>query len=112
MIASGSHLPLYHRIRKAGMSITRPDTNLARYKMIRGPHHTAAKENPQRLACWMVLNQISSYFVSFNRFSLLGLAVTRMNTDGLTNTSYVVIAQQRHSLYTKITVGLEGHVRC
>jgi hypothetical protein len=77
------------------MKVIRPDKSIARYKMIRGIHHTHGKPNPAR-------------------FNLLARATSRMKTDGLNTTSmlYEVADKQLHRLYTKIVVELKNHVNC
>jgi hypothetical protein len=84
---------LYKRVVSSGMAIMRPDANMARYKMIRGPHHSGAKPNP-------------------GRFNLLRSAASRMKNDGLNSLSHKVVSLQQYNLYTKITVELKGHVSC
>ena len=89
----------------------RPDKKVARYKMIKGPHHTHAKVNPGRWTCWILLQDCCSHCAMF-RFKLLAKAASRMKTDGLNSASYKVVSQQQYSLYTKITVELKDDVNC
>ncbi|KPP75936.1 hypothetical protein Z043_104774 [Scleropages formosus] len=76
---------IYNRVASRGMSISRPDSEVGKCRMIRHQRDEKNEANPQR----------------FDR-----LAHTRetMNTDGINSLVYKVIRIEKDKLYTKITV--------
>uniref|UniRef100_A0A8C4QCS4 Beta-1,4-galactosyltransferase n=1 Tax=Eptatretus burgeri TaxID=7764 RepID=A0A8C4QCS4_EPTBU len=79
---------IYNRITLNGMKVSRPDSNIGRYRMIQ--HHRDAKNeaNPKRFT------QISK-----TRWTMM--------TDGLNSLKYQLVKKDVYPLYTNITVDIE-----
>ncbi|XP_078526833.1 beta-1,4-galactosyltransferase 1-like [Lissotriton helveticus] len=78
---------LYNRVVSAGMKVERPNTAIARSKMI-------------------VHNRDSGNESNGKSFPLISQAHRRMHIDGVRNIQYKIVTTTRHKLYTKITVDL------
>uniref|UniRef100_UPI00359020CB beta-1,4-galactosyltransferase 2-like isoform X2 n=1 Tax=Myxine glutinosa TaxID=7769 RepID=UPI00359020CB len=76
---------IYNRITLQGMKISRPDSNIGRYRMIK--HHRDAKNEPNP-----------------KRFTQIHETRWTMKTDGLTSLKYQLVKKDVCPLYTNITV--------
>lgn len=86
-VAGGEDDDLSWRVQSHGYKILRPPPEHARYKMIK---HGSDHSNP----------------VNPHRFSLLGSAGGRYDTDGLSNLNYTLVESKLEGLYTWLHVDI------
>ncbi|XP_060772759.1 beta-1,4-galactosyltransferase 1 [Neoarius graeffei] len=78
---------IYNRLSFHGMSISRPDHNIGRCKMIRHVRDRLNQPNPER-------------------FSRISRTKETMGEDGINSLNYSVVSWEKNRLYTKITVDI------